>query len=204
LLSNDLKRHCPREQFWKKAFEMSHYSNYHGKCIGRILHFLYHYCGSNVASNVTIGETEIKLDNEPFAMYKWHDSIGLADVPVFEFLSINNFENNECALSDVRYLYKVQIEKRDEAIEDSLFIDHGQELYKSQAVINKNSIRILKRDAFVFMNMWASILEKEYFFFTAKSNEFEGLFAEVEDDYVYKWDDECNNWIKWENVKPRK
>jgi hypothetical protein len=62
----------------------SPYSCYHGKSIGRILHWIYNICGLNNAELVTVGDGEIKLGNELFATYVWERPCGV-DVPRFVF-----------------------------------------------------------------------------------------------------------------------
>lgn len=64
----------------------SPYAKYTGRCAGRILHFIYHYCSLHEAELVSVGYTStdgseaIKYGQEPFASYHWDD-----DVPVLNF-----------------------------------------------------------------------------------------------------------------------
>jgi len=62
----------------------SFWSHYKGQSIGRVLHFLYHYCNLHIAENVTVGDGEVRLHGDLFATYVWED-----DVPNFMFVGEN-------------------------------------------------------------------------------------------------------------------
>ena len=64
---------------------MSPYSNYRGKSIGRILHYLYKYCGLNVAETALIGDGKVTYHGELFATYEWSHTYGGPDYPHFTF-----------------------------------------------------------------------------------------------------------------------
>jgi len=78
---------------------MSPYAGCQGQSIGRVLHFLYHYCGLLVAEYAEIGDREVKYNGKKIAFFYFR-----GDVPIFEFV---NPDYNE-----------VQSFKRDEAIRD--------------------------------------------------------------------------------------
>jgi hypothetical protein len=59
---------------------------YRGRCTGRVLHFLSHYCGLGIAEHAIIGSDRVRLpSNEPLATYRWSTSFGDADMPMFTF-----------------------------------------------------------------------------------------------------------------------
>lgn len=72
----------------------SWHRKYRGQSVGRVLHFLYHYCGFDVAEMAQIGWEEKKEDQEPvgyvlyrekrIATFKWINEKD--DIPVFTFL----------------------------------------------------------------------------------------------------------------------
>ena len=66
---------------------MSSHWRYRGRCIGMVLHFLYHYCGFNVAEYATVGDGKVELYSEQFATFAWSTRFGLSDVPEFRFLT---------------------------------------------------------------------------------------------------------------------
>lgn len=71
---------------------MSFYSQYSAKSIGRILHFLYVYCGLHVAESVTVGEQEIIYNNQKIADVQWKTLrvYGFdVEIPVFIFYGEN-------------------------------------------------------------------------------------------------------------------
>lgn len=64
----------------------SPYAKHTGQSLGRVLHFVYHYCGSRLGETVTVGHVHssgafmIMSGSDPVATYKWND-----DVPTFDF-----------------------------------------------------------------------------------------------------------------------
>jgi hypothetical protein len=58
--------------------------------IGRVIHFVYHYCGYNNAENCIISETTVSLSGKVFAnIVGWEDKVygGITvNVPVFTFI----------------------------------------------------------------------------------------------------------------------
>lgn len=59
------------------------YEYYKGRCIGRLLHFLYKY-DMNHADTVLFGsEEDITCNGEPYADYVWCLD---TDIPIFTFL----------------------------------------------------------------------------------------------------------------------
>ncbi len=71
---------------------MSFY-NKKGRSIGRVLHFLYHYCGLNIAETVQVGDGFVRLYGESFATFDWIED----DIPVFTFTCRNRdiYEKNQ-------------------------------------------------------------------------------------------------------------
>lgn len=62
----------------------SWHNQYRGKSIGRILHFVYHYCGFNVMEDCTVGEDSVHYFGKKIATFKWLQAYD--DIPVFEFI----------------------------------------------------------------------------------------------------------------------
>lgn len=67
----------------------SWHRQYRGKSSGRIFHFLYHYCGFDIAEKACLkGENEIVYHNEVIASYKF---LGDTDIPHFTFNPIFSY-----------------------------------------------------------------------------------------------------------------
>lgn len=62
----------------------SWHRQYRGRSVGRVLHFLYHYCGFDVAEMATIGTEEVVYHGKQIATFKWINERD--DIPVFTFL----------------------------------------------------------------------------------------------------------------------
>lgn len=80
------------------------FGQYKGRCIGRLMRFLYDYCIKS-AECIFHGENEdpmITLYGEPFANYIWD---GDSDIPTFTFLG------------EYEYLNKVQERKKEYILE---------------------------------------------------------------------------------------
>lgn len=69
---------------------MSWWSQYPAGSLGRVLHFIYEYCGFKYAEIVTIGEREIHYYGEKFAeIIEWKDveiHEQKINVPIFKFI----------------------------------------------------------------------------------------------------------------------
>ncbi len=61
---------------------MSWHRQYRGKGIGRILHFVYHYCGFDVAEVATIDCDSVTYHGEVIATFKF---LSDTDIPFFTF-----------------------------------------------------------------------------------------------------------------------
>lgn len=86
---------------------------YNGRCVGRVFHFLYHYCGFDVAEHARLGKTEngrteIIYHGKLIATFNWSEKVFEKDVPEFDFIDNETYCNN-------------QVLKRDEAILDATF-----------------------------------------------------------------------------------
>jgi len=69
----------------------SPYSSYKGRCVGTILHYIYHYCGLRMAESCTV-DIQYKLieyGNEPIAVYVWDVDEDEVNVPTFRFFGEN-------------------------------------------------------------------------------------------------------------------
>lgn len=62
----------------------SWHRSYRGQSIGRVLHFLYHYCGFDVAEMAAIGETMVHYHGDVIATYEF---LSDTDIPHFKFVS---------------------------------------------------------------------------------------------------------------------
>jgi hypothetical protein len=65
---------------------MSWHRQYRGKSVGRVLHFLYHYCGFNVEEYAEVGENTVSMYGKQIATY---DFLSDTDIPHFEFVGEN-------------------------------------------------------------------------------------------------------------------
>ena len=65
----------------------SWHRSYRGRSIGRILHFLYHYCGFDIAEHAQIGESRVIYHGRTIANYEF---IGDTDIVEFTFLPDSN------------------------------------------------------------------------------------------------------------------
>lgn len=57
---------------------------YPNRNIGRILHFLYHYCGPEVAERATVGIDQVSYQGEIIAIYEF---LGDSNIPFFVFVA---------------------------------------------------------------------------------------------------------------------
>ncbi len=70
----------------------SWHRQYRGDNIGRVLHFLYHYCGFDVAEMATIGNDQVTYHGEVIATFKF---LGDTDVPHFTFKPIKSYSGSD-------------------------------------------------------------------------------------------------------------
>lgn len=118
---------------------------YQGRCIGRVLHFLEHYCGLHGAEYARVGGDYVELHNARIATYGWCESFGEADVPAFTF-----------AGEQAGLWMEAQIEKRDAAIEDGLpAVKEGPRIVLSAETIDAFNPEIQRR-----ATLWAAIVAK--------------------------------------------
>lgn len=83
-----------------------------GQSIGRVLHFLYHYCGFDVAEHAQIGQGKVHYHGGIIATYEF---LSDTDIPHFKFVSHPHLHRGE---EMVEYWEKAQREKIFEAIRD--------------------------------------------------------------------------------------
>ena len=67
--------------------------SYHGKCIGRLTHFLNNYCNLHIAEIACFGDGKVELYGKPFATFTWDE--GHEDIPTFVFIGENAEYYNE-------------------------------------------------------------------------------------------------------------
>ncbi len=90
----------------------SWHSSHRGRSIGRVLHFLYYYCGFGVAEKATVGQNKVVYHGKTIATYEF---LSDTDIPYFTFLP-----NLSHSGSDMKAMYEQnQMEKVFEAIRDS-------------------------------------------------------------------------------------
>lgn len=49
----------------------SFYKQYTGKTAGRVLHFIYHYCGYDASERAQVSDNKVFIFNRPIATFKW-------------------------------------------------------------------------------------------------------------------------------------
>lgn len=70
----------------------SWHHQYRGQSAGRILHFLYHYCGFDVAEMAEIGINQITYRGEVIATYRF---LSDTDIPHFIFEPIKSYGGHD-------------------------------------------------------------------------------------------------------------
>lgn len=60
----------------------SWHHSYRGRSVGRVLHFLYHYCGFYIAEHTSIVGSKVILHDEEIASFIWLSDL---DIPHFTF-----------------------------------------------------------------------------------------------------------------------
>ncbi len=86
--------------------------NCRGRSLGRILHFLYFYCGFDLAEKCQVGTGEVLYWKERIATFEW---LSDTDIPFFTFLPHENYRGEDMAA-----LYtKNQATRWAEAIKDA-------------------------------------------------------------------------------------
>lgn len=153
--------------------------NYRGRCIGRVIHFLYHYAGMDVAEHATIDGDRVEYRGKPFATYKWSDTIGLCDVPEFTF--VNDPEGR---------LAEAMAAKAADALADGcaqLVPEHHR------MPVSDSVLYVLNRDAHQGGCLYLSLVhDAEPSFFVRDGR----LYASV-GDWIYAWIPEAKNWTVW-------
>lgn len=76
------------------------WGSYKGKSVGRIIQFIYRYCGCHIAERIQIGNKEITYFGEPFATFEWDEK----EIPHFTFSE------------KFKHFQKIQDDKKNEAI----------------------------------------------------------------------------------------
>jgi len=65
---------------------MTPYSNYKGRSVGRIVHYIYLYCGINIGEYCQIGDGTVLYGGKTIATFTWENE-GDDSVPNFTFLN---------------------------------------------------------------------------------------------------------------------
>lgn len=151
---------------------------YHGRCTGRILHFLYHYCGFDVAEHATVGDGKVIYWGKDIATFAWSDRFGEADVPVFTFAG------------DLAQAWTAtQHDKREAAIVDALPVVPAARL---GAYIAPEQIHAFNPEIEQRATLWAGVVAKvqPQFFTCAKT-----LYCLAGGHYFY-WHREIGEWLR--------
>lgn len=160
--------------------------NYRGRCIGRVIHFLYHYAGMSVAEYATIGSDRVEYRGKTFATYTWSNDFGKVDVPIFTFTDDEDFVR--------RY---VQTTKQQEAISDGCALNVPT---VGRLQVESKVLRVIHREAYTTATIGIGVfhdMSPTFFVFG------ERLFAEAK-GWIYAWLPEANNWMVWvEGEKPQ-
>lgn len=150
---------------------------YQGRCIGRVLHFLEHYCGLHVAEHARIGGDYVELHGARIATYGWCESFGEADVPAFTFLGDRA---DDWMLG--------QNVKRDAAIEDGLPTVPAE----GQRILDADQIHAFDPKIEQRARLWAGIVAKcEPLYFTVEQT----LYFAAGGQYFY-WHREIGAWLR--------
>lgn len=109
---------------------MSFYSNYKEYSIGRMLHFIYHYCGLQFAENVIIGDKFITYYNKDFAKVEWKEIDFYNQkviIPIFDFLheSKDYFHQNQKLKQNIAI---ITLEEMKDKLKDKWTVIYRQEL----------------------------------------------------------------------------
>lgn len=164
---------------------MSSYSKYRGQSIGRIIHFLHHYCAYHDATHSTIGNDEVRIGGMKLADVKWSPYFGEKDVPEFVFFGDN-----------AELYSENQMERRKEAIEESVI--YQPELIEPMEV-DKRIVMAMAPEGFMRATTWASccdlakpifLLGKRYYSFSLEDNLY---FDTPKRRYV--WNRDLKDWL---------
>jgi hypothetical protein len=172
---------------------MSHYSHYRGRSIGRIIHFIYSYCGYSIGSTCTVGEKIVFHERgnalKHLADVKWSEHFGEGDVPEFTFYG-----------SDAEYFQQQQILNRSKAIEESLERAAAESMIEC---VPGPVVQVLNEKAFRSAHWMASGFEKKEQFYictpavnhAVQKKEFRVEIPNFGSGRrIYSWNDECG-WL---------
>jgi hypothetical protein len=153
--------------------------NYRGRCIGRVIHFLYHYAGMDVAEHATIGADRVEYRGKLFATYGWSDRFGQCDVPVFEFVDDEDGRLEDAQVSRVKY-----------AVSDGCAWDVPED---RRVPVDVAILKVLARDGYHRADIFChGVHGAEPRFFVRGDR----LFAEA-NGWIYAWLPEARNWMIW-------
>jgi hypothetical protein len=153
--------------------------NYRGRCIGRVIHFLYHYSGMDVAEHATIGRDRVEYRGKLFATYGWSDRFGQCDVPVFEFV-----DDEDGRLEDA------QVSRVKEAVSDGCAFEVPAD---GRVPVVPAILMVLASDGYHSANIFChGVHDVQPTFFVRGDR----LFAEA-DGWIYAWLSEAKNWMLW-------
>jgi hypothetical protein len=169
-----------RRQYWRvpeMSTAMSWYP-YRGRCIGRVLHFVEHYCGLHLAEHVIVSPDAVMRGEKLLATYTWSDRFREWDVPEFKFApsasehEANQWRQREAAIIDGCALEAPATDKR-QAVELSVL----------DVLRHKSSMRI---------GLWAHLHDTQQRLFICDHK----LFAEVA-GRIYQLDADSGEWMIW-------
>lgn len=168
---------------------MSPYFSYNGQCIGRVLHFLYHYAGLHIAEHATVdfARKQVVYSGRIIATFNWSPKFGESDIPIFKFLpQENNFINAE-------HLNHNQAKEQEIAINDTLS-NHDVEF--NYQIIDKKVCRALRKHSTNRAELYVNICHE------GKVNTFfmsdDEWFFEIESVGIWKFHQSHEDWIIWQ------
>jgi hypothetical protein len=153
--------------------------NYRGRCIGRVIHFLYHYAGMDVAEHATIGGDCVEYHGKPFARFTWSDRFGRCDVPEFTFL--DDAEGRFAA---------AQESKAGRAIVDGCIRDVPAD---GRVPVEAAALRVIQREAAVSASIYFGLVHNvspDYYVHGSR------LLAEG-NGWIYAWEPTAKGWMLW-------
>ncbi len=158
------------------------YSNYRGRCMGRIIFFITQYCGSVIGDAVRIGNN-VQLYDQVFAEIDWQDEFGWTDVPVFKFneehpefsslFNDNQANWKEIALTAARV---------------------NNDIPEDQKPVDAEILRILIWNGYLNSNLRAQALKNPVRYYIGWLQGDRNLFCEIGSSR-YIWRVDLSNWL---------
>lgn len=152
--------------------------HYRGRCIGRVLHFVEHYCGLHLAEHVTVGDGAVTDRGRQLATYTWSDRFGEWDVPEFKFAPCNSM-----------YEYQ-QRTRREWAILDGCALEAPAK--DKRQLVELAVLDVLRPKSSMRIGLWARLHDTQQNLFINDHK----LFADVA-GRIYQLDVDSGEWMLW-------